>query len=399
MVINKVDRAAARPDEVALADPGSLPRPGHRRRAARLSRSSTPSPATAAPAARPTPSRRTCARCSTRSSTRSRPRPSTPTPRSSCWSPRSTTTRTAAGSRSAGSSAARIRAGEHAGPDRAGRRADPAAGHLPDHLRRASAGARSRRPAPATSSPSPGSPRPRSARRWPTRPRPEALAAIAIEEPTLKLTFGVNTSPFAGRDGQVLDLAPAPRAALPRAGDEPLAARRADRAGGRLRRLRPRRAAPLDPDRDDAPRGLRVPGLAARGDHQGGRRADAGAGRAPGDRHDRAVRRRRHRAGRRAQGADAGHGQRRPGQRAPRVRDPDPRPDRAAQRLPDRDQGQRRDGLAPARLRAVDGPDRLDADRRAGRVGNRRRPGARDRQRPGARDHLHRAGRPRSTRA
>ncbi|MGH2531082.1 MAG: translational GTPase TypA [Thermomicrobiales bacterium] len=31
---------------------------------------------------------------------------------------------------------------------------------------------------------------------------PEALTAIAIEEPTLRLTFGVNTSPFSGRDGQ-----------------------------------------------------------------------------------------------------------------------------------------------------------------------------------------------------
>jgi len=31
---------------------------------------------------------------------------------------------------------------------------------------------------------------------------PEALGAIAIEEPTLKLTFGVNTSPLAGREGK-----------------------------------------------------------------------------------------------------------------------------------------------------------------------------------------------------
>jgi GTP-binding protein len=31
---------------------------------------------------------------------------------------------------------------------------------------------------------------------------PEPLPSIAIEEPTLKLTFGVNTSPFAGREGQ-----------------------------------------------------------------------------------------------------------------------------------------------------------------------------------------------------
>ena len=31
---------------------------------------------------------------------------------------------------------------------------------------------------------------------------PEALPNIAIEEPTLRLTFGVNTSPFSGREGQ-----------------------------------------------------------------------------------------------------------------------------------------------------------------------------------------------------
>ncbi|MBA3276717.1 MAG: translational GTPase TypA [Chloroflexia bacterium] len=31
---------------------------------------------------------------------------------------------------------------------------------------------------------------------------PEALPAVAIEEPTLKLTFGVSTSPLSGRDGQ-----------------------------------------------------------------------------------------------------------------------------------------------------------------------------------------------------
>ncbi len=31
---------------------------------------------------------------------------------------------------------------------------------------------------------------------------PDALPSVAIEEPTLKLTFGVNTSPFSGRDGE-----------------------------------------------------------------------------------------------------------------------------------------------------------------------------------------------------
>ena len=31
---------------------------------------------------------------------------------------------------------------------------------------------------------------------------PEALPTIAITEPTLKMTFGVNSSPFAGREGK-----------------------------------------------------------------------------------------------------------------------------------------------------------------------------------------------------
>src|SRR5207302_7658167 len=31
---------------------------------------------------------------------------------------------------------------------------------------------------------------------------PEALPTIAITEPTLKMTFSVNTSPFAGREGK-----------------------------------------------------------------------------------------------------------------------------------------------------------------------------------------------------
>jgi GTP-binding protein len=31
---------------------------------------------------------------------------------------------------------------------------------------------------------------------------PEALPAIYVEEPTVKMTFGVNTSPFAGREGK-----------------------------------------------------------------------------------------------------------------------------------------------------------------------------------------------------
>ncbi len=32
--------------------------------------------------------------------------------------------------------------------------------------------------------------------------RPEPLPTINVEEPTVRMTFGVNTSPFAGREGQ-----------------------------------------------------------------------------------------------------------------------------------------------------------------------------------------------------
>ena len=66
---------------------------------------------------------------------------------------------------------------------------------------RAWIGARSSRPRPATSSPSPGSARPASAIRSPTPQQPEALPPIAVEEPTVRMTFSINNSPFAGREG------------------------------------------------------------------------------------------------------------------------------------------------------------------------------------------------------
>ena len=132
---------------------------------------------------------------------------------------------------------------------------------------------------------------------------PEALPRLEVEEPTVQMTFGVNTSPFAGREGKFVTSRQLRARLCARAGDQRRAARRGDRQRRRLPGHRPRRAAPGDPGRDDAPRGLRVRGLAARGrsparsngktvepvehlvdrHHRGvRRRADRAAGRAPG---------------------------------------------------------------------------------------------------------------------
>ena len=60
--------------------------------------------------------------------------------------------------------------------------------------------------------------------------------------------------------------------ARPRAARQRVDPRRADRHAGAVEGARPRRAAALDPDRDDAPRGLRAAGLAPRDRHQGDQR-------------------------------------------------------------------------------------------------------------------------------
>ena len=51
----------------------------------------------------------------------------------------------------------------------------------------------------ARSSRSPASPRSRSARRSPTPTTPDALPVISVDEPSLGMTIGINTSPLAGR--------------------------------------------------------------------------------------------------------------------------------------------------------------------------------------------------------
>jgi GTP-binding protein len=53
-----------------------------------------------------------------------------------------------------------------------------------------------------TSSPWPASPAWASATRWPTRSTRRPLPPITVEEPTVRMTFRINDSPFAGREGK-----------------------------------------------------------------------------------------------------------------------------------------------------------------------------------------------------
>ena len=140
------------------------------------------------------------------------------------------------------------------------------------------------------------------------------------------------------RRGAVPDLAPPQGAARPRAGVERRPAGRADRGARRVHRLRPRPAAPLGPDRDDAARGLRAGRRQARGHHQGDRRGRPRADRVP-----------RRRRPARPDGAGDGAGReparraledgRQGGLRPPGVHDPRPRPARPAHPADERHAG------------------------------------------------------------
>ena len=78
---------------------------------------------------------------------------------------------------------------------------------------------------------------------------PRALPRLKVDEPTLKMTFGVNTSPLAGRDGGKYLTSRHLRERLQREITERRPARRADRRHRAVCRCRPRRTAPLDPHR------------------------------------------------------------------------------------------------------------------------------------------------------
>ena len=88
--------------------------------------------------------------------------------------------------------------------------------------------------------------------------RPEALPVITVDEPSLSVVVGINTSPLAGQDGDKLT-ARQVRARLDQelVGNVSIRVRDTERPG-RLGGAGPRRAAARGAGRADAPRGLRA---------------------------------------------------------------------------------------------------------------------------------------------
>ena len=178
---------------------------------------------------------------------------------------------------------------------REGRRALRHRGARPRRGRRGRARARS--------SPSPGSPDVTIGETLADPEDPRPLPVITVDEPSLSVTIGINTSPLAGQDGDKLTA----RQIKDRLDAETIGnvsirvvdTERPDDLGG----PGPRRAAAGDPRRDDAPRGLRADRRQAAGRHPRDRRQAPRAGRAHDDRRARGLRRRRHAAARAAQRA------------------------------------------------------------------------------------------------
>ena len=227
-------------------------------------------------------------------------------------------------------------------PARAGRRALRHRGARPRRRR----GGRAR----ARSSPWPGLPDITIGETLADPDDPRPLPVITVDEPSLSVTIGINTSPLAGRDGTKLT-ARQVQARLEQelVGNVSLRVHDTERPG-RLGGPGPRRAAARDPGRADAPRGLRADGRPAAGAHARGRRQAARAGRAPRDRRAGGVRRRGHPAARDAQGPPRADGQPRHGLGADGVPRARARADRLPHRVPHRDARHR----APApRLRPL----------------------------------------------
>ena len=153
-----------------------------------------------------------------------------PRDRPRCWSPRSTTTPTGGGSPSAacsGAPSAPATRWSSSARTASETRQKVSALTVFDGLKRRR-GRRGRRP--ARSSPWPGSPTSASAPPWPSPEAPEALPVDRHRGADAAADLRRQHLALRRPRGAVLDLAPAQGAARPRAGDEPLPARRADRA-------------------------------------------------------------------------------------------------------------------------------------------------------------------------
>ncbi len=130
---------------------------------------------------------------------------------------------------------------------------------------RTRAHARSTKPLPATSCRSPVCRKPPWRTRSARRKSMEPLPAQPIDPPTLAMTFRVNDSPLAGTEGiKVTSRMIRDRLLREAEGNVALRVSRIRRQGLDGSR-RPRRIAARHPDRDHAPRGLRIVGVAAQG--------------------------------------------------------------------------------------------------------------------------------------
>ena len=197
----------------------------------------------------------------------------------------------------------------------------------------------------------------------PDDPRP--LPLIAIDEPALGVTIGINTSPLAGQSGSRLTA----RQVQDRLERE-LVGNVAIRVVGQrpprhLGGAGPRRAAARGARRDDAARGLRAHGRQAAGGHARGRRQGARADRAARDRRAGGLPRRGHADARAAQGAHGEHGQPRHRLGAARVPRAHARADRLPHRVPHGDARLGDPALGLRALRALAGRDPHAADRLA----------------------------------